>query len=93
MFTNKYKPSILIFFILALFLTSCVDDNDFNTNKDDRKFATQPTRVDTTNVTQLEVLGIYQVEGGFLYIYKFNNDTIYWTEGRSSSYPVGLQVK
>jgi len=28
MFTNKYKLSIFIFFILALFLTSCVDDNE-----------------------------------------------------------------
>ncbi|MGB4094904.1 MAG: hypothetical protein WBJ99_03610 [Bacteroidales bacterium] len=28
MFTNKYKPAILIFFVLTLFLTSCVDDNE-----------------------------------------------------------------
>lgn len=87
------KKLTFLAILIASILSSCVDDSDFNTNKDDRKFATQPTRVDTTNVTQLEVLGIYQVEGGFLYIYKFNNDTIYWAEGRSSAYPVGLQVK
>ena len=37
--------------LTAFTLSSCVDDNDFNTDKDDRKFATQPTRVDTTNVS------------------------------------------
>ena len=86
------KKLIFLSILITSILSSCVDDNDFNANKDDRKFATQPIRVDT-NVTQLEVLGVYQVEGGHLYVYKFNNDTIYWAEGRSSNYPVGLQVK
>lgn len=87
------KKLTFLAILLSSILSSCVDDSNFNTNKDDRKFATQPIRVDTTNKTQLEVLGIYQVEGGHLYIYKFNNDTIYWAEGTSSAYPVGLQVK
>jgi hypothetical protein len=86
------KKLITLLSLSILTLTSCVDDINYK-NKDDRKFATQPTRVDTTNKIQLEVLGIYKLEGGFLYIYKFNNDTIYWAEGTSSSYPVGLQVK
>lgn len=28
MIANKYKPAILVFFVFALFLTSCVDDNE-----------------------------------------------------------------
>lgn len=73
----------LIFLTTITILSSCANGNKEN--------ETQPIR--DTNKTQLEVLGVYQVEGGSLYIYKFNNDTIYWAEGRSSTSPVGLQVK
>jgi len=78
--------------VSALMFTSCAQKENSDINPDDRELSIDPVKSNGSQ-SPLEVLGVYDVEGGNLYVYKFGNDTIYWAEGRSSSYPVGLQVK
>jgi hypothetical protein len=74
-----------------MIITSCSTPSE-KINADNKQLSENPV-LSNNEKTKLEVLGVYDLEGGTLYVYKFENDTIYWAEGRSSSYPVGLQIK
>lgn len=88
------KIKLLITLTSLSMLVSCGPNNvaPHDSCADARDKSTKPIKSDKSPIG-LEVLGIYDVTGGNLYVYRFGNDTIYWVEGRSSSYPVALQVK
>ncbi len=85
----------LLTLAISLFLVSCGPNSvpPHDSTADSKELSEFPVKSNLTNKTPLEVLGIYTTTGGNLYVYKLGNDTIYWAEGRSSSYPVSLQIK
>ena len=53
----------------------------------------KPIKSDIKTQMDLRLLSKHEISSGFLYSYKLGSDTIYVMEGKSSSYPVSLQVK
>lgn len=43
--------------------------------------------------SKLQQLDRFRVQGGYITIYKYGNDTLYFVEGATSSSPVGITVK
>ena len=86
---------LLLTLAISLFLVSCGPNSTapHNSTADSKELSQTPVKSELTNKTPLEVLGIYTTTGGTLYVSKLGKDTIYWAEGRSSPYPVGLQIK
>ena len=76
-------------FIVFVFLISNRHSNEI---PDSRRDAQKP-QIETTSQPELQVIGKWQLQSGWLYSYKVNNDTIYIMGGKSSSYPVSMQVK
>lgn len=76
--------------ITSLFLVSCGYNNP---KADSKKLSEFPVKSNLINKTPLEVLGIYSIACGNLYVYKLGKDTIYLIEGANGSSAVSLQIK
>ena len=53
----------------------------------------KPIKSNLKTQVGLKLLSKHEINAGFLYSYMLGSDTIYVIEGKSSNYPVSLQVK
>ncbi len=75
-----------LFYLLAvgLLMVSCQEETPEN-------YDVVPSK--GKGITKVGLIGTYSINSGNLYVYKYENDTIFIAEGRTGQYPVSISVK
>ena len=81
---------IILLAVIALSLFSCSSEelpaDNRGENIESPKESPYPNK-------EMVVIGKYKITAGWMYVYRIDSDTIYVVEGKSSSFPVSIQIK